>query len=114
MLSLKLSVSEMRTLRLAKEAEERTVEVQKNIEVFEAAEKVRLAEADAIVEIVSVEMENRILEEDLEKAIETALANPVDFEFAIDKEGHIFRGRTTLSNKVEEEKLEKIPLPEIE
>ena len=38
------------------------------------------------VEAVSAVMENIILEEDVEKAIEAALAEPGDFEYAIDKE----------------------------
>ena len=39
-----------------------------------------------MVEAVSAEMETRIKEEDVERAIEAALASPVDYEYAIDKE----------------------------
>ena len=35
---------------------------------------------------MSAEMETRIKEEDVERAIEAALASPVDYEYAIDKE----------------------------
>jgi small subunit ribosomal protein S26 len=63
-----------------------------------------------MVERHKAEMENRIRREDLEKAIETALANPVDFEFAIDTAGNIFRGRTTKSKKLNPTEFEKIPL----
>ena len=38
------------------------------------------------MEAVSAVMENMILEENVEKAIEAALAEPGDFEYAIDKE----------------------------
>ena len=48
--------------------------------------KVRLKEADEAVEAVSAVMENMILEENVERAIEAALAEPGDFEYAIDTE----------------------------
>ena len=56
-------------------------------------------------------LDNRIRLEDLEKAIETALDNPIDLEFAIDTEGHIYRGRETKSILVKKEDREKIPRP---
>ena len=42
-------------------------------------------------------LDNRIRLEDLEKAIETALDNPIDLEFAIDTERHVYRGQETKS-----------------
>ena len=96
--------------------------------------QVRLKEADEAVEAVSAVMENMILEENVERAIEAALAEPGDFEYAIDTEvkwmiynrlhpllrcachhehlllqGHIFWGRKTLCNKIDKKLLEKIP-----
>jgi len=103
-------VAERRVARLKLEAEERKVRIARELEEFEKTEKERIIAADQMVEKQKVEMENRIREEDLEKAIETALANPVDFEYAIDADGNIFRGRTTKSKKVEPKDYEKIPL----
>ena len=80
------------------------------MEEFESSELERLARVDNIVEKHKAEMENRIEPEDLERAIETALANPIDHEFAIDLEGNIFRGRSTKSNKIKPEQLERLPL----
>ena len=48
-----------------------------------------------IAEVVASETEslaNRIRPEDLGRAVEEALANPVDYEYAIDTEGHMYRG----------------------
>merc|ERR1719481_642823 len=92
-----------------REAEERRSKIKADLEEARIEEEERLKAADSVVEAVSAEMEQRIKEEEVERAIEIALANPVDFEYAIDKEGHIFRGRTTLSKKVDTEKYEKIP-----
>ena len=56
-------------------------------------------------------MENRIKFEDLEKAIEIALDSPIDYEYAIDTEGHIYRGRETKSILIKRDDREKIPRP---
>ena len=93
-----------------KEAEERKVRIQQELEDFEDREEERLAKVDQIVEKHQSEMERRIEPDQLEKAIEIALANPVDYEFAIDLDGNIYRGRSTKSKKMKSEDVEKIPL----
>ena len=100
----------MRAARLVKEAQERKVRITQELEEFEKREQERLVRVDQIVEKHQSEMERRIEPEQLEKAIETALANPVDYEFAIDLEGNIFRGRTTKSKKLKPEDFEKMSL----
>merc|ERR1712240_877326 len=91
-------VAARRVARLKLEAEERKIRIARELEEFGKMEKQK------------IEMENRIRVEDLEKAIEIALANPVDFEYAIDTEGNIFRGRSTKSKKMDPKDYEKIPL----
>ena len=59
----------------------------------------------------SLAIDNRIRKEDLERTIEIALDNPIDFEFAIDTEGHIFRGRETKSILVPKDERDVIPKP---
>lgn len=49
-----------------------------------------------------------IRREDLQQAIESAMANPVDYNYAIDTEGHIFRGRTTRPDDISEDEREKL------
>nr|SVE83961.1 EOG090X0FQ9 [Daphnia pulex] len=46
--------------------------------------------------------------ENIEKAIEEALANPVDFNFAIDLDGYVYRGRETAIEKIPEEERERL------
>lgn len=103
-------VAAVRADRLKLEAEERKARIAQELEEFQFNETKRIAKADEMVERHKDEMENRIRREDLEKAIETALANPVDFEYAIDTAGNIFRGRTTKSKKINSTEFEKIPL----
>jgi len=103
-------IAELRATRLKVEAGERKVRITEELETFHENERERIAAADEMVERQTVEMENRIRVEDLEKAIETALANPIDYEYAIDNEGHIFRGRKAKSNKIDPKDFEKMPL----
>merc|ERR1719187_1301416 len=103
-------VAARRVARLKVEAEERKIRIARELEEFGNREKERIAAVDQMVEKQKIEMENRIRVEDLEKAIEIALANPVDFEYAIDTEGNIFRGRSTKSKKMDPKDYEKIPL----
>merc|ERR1711864_70027 len=104
-----LKVAIRRAERLAKQTEERKLIIREELEEFEESERERLAVADRIVEKHTGEMETRVKEEDLEEAIEMALANPIDFEYAIDKDGYIFRGRTTKCMQVDSKDYEKIP-----
>jgi len=71
----------------------------------------KIAVANKIIESETEAINNRIRAEDLERAIETALQNPIDPEFAIDLQGNIYRGRYTKSIEVPVNKREKIPVP---
>merc|ERR1712080_30411 len=103
-------IAALRAKRLEQEAEQRKLEIAENIECIEKEEKVRIEKVDAFVRQEAKEIKNMIKQEDVVKAIEEALANPVDYEFAIDTEGHIFRGRTTKSSKVPRENREKLTM----
>ena len=74
----------------------------------------RQRQVEEMIAVESEAIDNRIRKEDLEKAIEIALDNPIDYEFAIDKEGHIFRGRETKSILVQKDERELIPKPPTE
>ena len=92
------------------ESEERKVRIMRELQEIQISQKERDDWAESVVEKHKAEMEKRIEPEDLEKAILTALANPIDYEFAIDLDGNIFRGRSTKSKKLKPEDIEKIPL----
>merc|ERR1712210_212662 len=104
-------IAKRRTERLLREAEERRLQINLDLEAAKIEEEDRLQAANTVVEEVTAEMENRIKEEEVEKAIEIALANPIDFEYAIDKEGRIFQGRKTLCNLLDKSQVKKIPEP---
>nr|SVE88958.1 EOG090X0FQ9 [Daphnia sinensis] len=46
--------------------------------------------------------------ENIEKAIEDALANPVNFNFALDLDGYVYRGKETSIDMIPEEKRERL------
>ena len=67
---------------------------------------------DKVILSEKEQIERRIKSvDDLDSAILSALDNPVDYEFAIDSVGHIYRGRYTKSTLVPENKREQIPVP---
>nr|SVE77308.1 EOG090X0FQ9 [Daphnia lumholtzi]SVE77926.1 EOG090X0FQ9 [Daphnia lumholtzi]SVE78556.1 EOG090X0FQ9 [Daphnia lumholtzi]SVE79184.1 EOG090X0FQ9 [Daphnia lumholtzi] len=46
--------------------------------------------------------------ENIEKAIEDALANPTNFNFALDLDGYVYRGKETTIDAIPEEKRERL------
>ncbi|XP_071518855.1 small ribosomal subunit protein mS26 isoform X2 [Panulirus ornatus] len=108
-----LRVASQREERIRKEFEadlarvEATKEKQAKITLQAQDEAIRLiAETQELVKTF-------IKREDLEDAIETALANPADYNFAIDEEGYIFRGRNTKPEDVAVEDREKLASVEL-
>ena len=103
-------IAALRATRLMQESERKKIRIADRLKTYEKKEAEKLERAEELVDREVVEMENRIREEDLVKAIETALANPIDVEYAIDLKGNIFRGRKTKSKKVNPAYYEQIPL----
>ena len=104
-------VAKQRELRLQKEAIENEQNIREELVQIEAKEKVRRRHVEQMITEESLAIDNRIRKEDLERTIEIALDNPIDFEFAIDTEGHIFRGRETKSILVPKDERDVIPKP---
>ena len=107
-------VAKQREIRLQKEAIETEQNIRAELVQIEAQEKVRRRQVEDKIIAESLAIDNRIRKEDLEKAIEIALDNPIDYEFAIDTQGHIFRGRETKSTLVAKDEREIIPKPPTE
>ncbi|XP_042890699.1 probable 28S ribosomal protein S26, mitochondrial [Penaeus japonicus] len=101
-------IAALREIRIKKELEDDLARV--------AASKQKLAEQAAInqetaLRIITETQElvkTFIKREDLEKAIEHAIANPVDYNSAIDQEGYIYRGRNTKVQDIPEEDREQL------
>ena len=103
-------IAALRAKRLLEESERKKILISERLQQFDVSEAEKLERVEVFVDREKQEMENRIREEDLVRAIETALANPIDLEYAIDLKGNIFRGRKTKSKKVNPAYYEQIPL----
>jgi len=103
-----LRVAEERKLRLEQEMQQIKLKVQQDILANQQREDERLEEAETYVKKEIKSLATRIKPQDLEAAILDALDNPIDLEFALDREGHIYRGRTTKSLKVPRDKRVKL------
>lgn len=104
-------IAKKREIRLKKEAIEEEEKIREELKEFDKDQAIQIREMEDYIKQETKALDNRIRLEDLEKAIETALDNPIDLEFAIDTEGHIYRGRETKSILVKKEDREKIPRP---
>lgn len=104
-------VAKQRELRLQREAVEREEKIRNELLAIEREKLVKERQLEQLIREESKELDQRIKLEDLERAIEIALDNPVDHEFAIDTKGFIYRGRETKSLNVPPREREKIPVP---
>ncbi|KAH8332974.1 hypothetical protein KR074_004786 [Drosophila pseudoananassae] len=88
-------IAKERDQRLAKEREEKVVYVQERLEARQLREEERREQANLRVLREIESSKTFITRENLDVAIETALANPVDHNFAIDLAGNLYRGRNS-------------------
>ncbi len=105
-------VAKKREIRLKKEAIEAEEQIREHIKELEREETEKIARTEELIRAETEAMENRIKQEDFERAVEIALDNPIDHEFAIDLQGNIYRGRETKSILVAQEDRESIPRPQ--
>ncbi|XP_039486415.1 probable 28S ribosomal protein S26, mitochondrial [Drosophila santomea] len=89
------SIAKERDQRLAKEREEKVAYVQERLEARQLREEERKKQANQRVLFEIERSKTFITRETLDAAIETALANPVDHNFAIDLAGNLYQGRST-------------------
>jgi small subunit ribosomal protein S26 len=96
---------EQRLIRL-QEAREESILAKKI--AFEERQKERLEMAEQLVREEKERAKFYITADNIDKAIEEALASPLDHNYAIDLEGHIYQGRKTKPSDISSDKLEKI------
>ncbi len=84
-------VADRRRRRLEAEMAERKVQIDAEVKEKAELEAERLKQVEQVVKAETEALSKRIRREDLERAIEEAIANPVDHEYAIDLEGNIYR-----------------------
>ncbi|XP_030372890.1 probable 28S ribosomal protein S26, mitochondrial [Scaptodrosophila lebanonensis] len=90
------TIAAEREVRLKREREEKKAYVQERLEAALIREEERKEQANEKVRREKELAKTFISRENLDVAIETALANPVDYNFSIDLGGNIYRGRGTL------------------
>ena len=105
-------IAAKRVERLKLEAKQEEERIKLELIVDREKKLKKQSEADKIVQSEEKQLDLRVKSiDDLEGAINFALDNPKDNEFAIDKSGYIYRGRYTKSIQVPQDKREKIPAP---
>ncbi|XP_068149638.1 small ribosomal subunit protein mS26 [Drosophila tropicalis] len=87
------AIAKERDIRLAKERDAKVVYVQERLEAKKLRDEERIERANARVLHEIEQSKTFITRENLDAAIETALANPVDHNFAIDMGGNLYYGR---------------------
>lgn len=95
-------ISKIRDARIAKENAERREFIKSRLEAKNIRERDEAEKIEAMVRRQKEQSSTFITQDNIEQAIEQALANPVDYNFSIDLSGTIFRGNDA-------EKLEKKP-----
>lgn len=104
-------VAELRVERLKEEALDEEIRAVEIVKAKKVEEEKKLKETEAIIAREIESMAARVLPENLEEEIHKALDNPKDYEYCIDNEGHIYRGKYTKGLLVIRENREKIPQP---
>ncbi|XP_069669081.1 small ribosomal subunit protein mS26 [Periplaneta americana] len=103
-------VALIREKRLLQEQEAKRELILAQMTAFEEDQKKRMEEVEQIVREEKERAKFYITSENIDKAIEDALANPVDHNFAIDLQGNIYRGRKTKPTDVPPDEVEKIQI----
>lgn len=92
-------IASEREVRLAKEREAKVAYVQERLDAHKLIKEERLEQANKRIQYEIQQSKTFITHDNLDQAIEVALANPVDYNFAIDMAGNIYQGRVTQSLK---------------
>lgn len=101
-------VALLREQRLIKLQEARQESILAKKVAFEERQKEWLEKAEQLVREEKERAKFYITADNIDEAIEEALASPVDHNYAIDLEGHIYRGCKTKPSDVPPDELERI------
>lgn len=105
-------VAERRAIRLADEAKQAEIRIKEEVKEYEVIEERERQLADSLISEEIEDTKNVITTEDqLEKAVLEAIDNPIDYEYSIDLQGHIYFGRYNKARMVPESDREKIGVP---
>lgn len=90
-------IASERNVRLANEREAKVAYVQERLDAYKLSQEERIERADKRIQYEIEQSKTFITHENLDEAIEVALANPVDYNYAIDMAGNLYKGRATQS-----------------
>ncbi|KAL7732947.1 hypothetical protein ACLKA6_002761 [Drosophila palustris] len=90
-------IASERDARLAKEREEKVAYVQERLDAGKLRDEERRERVNERIRQEIEASKTFVTRDNLDEAIETALANPVDHNFAIDGAGNLYKGRATNS-----------------
>jgi small subunit ribosomal protein S26 len=96
-------ISKVRDARLAAENEKRREHIEQRLELKATRVEQKMAEIEQRVKEQKESSATFITRDNIDEAIEQALANPIDFNFSIDLQGNIYKGDEKPA-KVEREK----------
>ncbi|XP_013108427.1 small ribosomal subunit protein mS26 [Stomoxys calcitrans] len=84
----------IREARLAKERQTKVDYVQERLRLAEQREEEKMEKIEDLVRKQKELSKTFITRDNLDAAIEQAIANPIDYNFSIDLQGNMYRGRT--------------------
>lgn len=90
-------IASERNVRLANEREAKVAYVQERLDAYKLSQEERIERADKRIQYEIQQSKTFITHENLDEAIEVALANPVDYNYGIDMAGNLYKGRATQS-----------------
>ncbi|XP_028137227.1 probable 28S ribosomal protein S26, mitochondrial [Diabrotica virgifera virgifera] len=93
---------ELREKDIANQHEAELTYVMQRLELEKKKQQVKMEEIEEIVKAEKVASKDFITAENLDEAIERALATPVDYNFALTPSGEKILGRDTIPNKEKE------------
>lgn len=96
-------IAKRRDARLIQENAERREHILKRLDAKKIRDKNELEQIEARVRREKENSATFITHENIDKAIEHALANPVDYNFSIDLQGNIYKGNERPGDKKEAE-----------
>lgn len=95
----------LRESRLAKQLEDAKNEAFRRLDEGQKLKEEKMKMVEDIVRREKIASEDFITPDNIDEAIERALANPTDYNFAIDLQGNIYEGRETIPDKKQVGKL---------
>ena len=103
-----MQVAQIRDARVSKEYAEQREFILKRLELKRIREAEQMAAIEAKVRKEKESAATFITRDNIDKAIEHALANPVDYNFSIDLQGNLYKGKERPGDKTVEKKDEPV------